>query len=312
MNVTRFDCASIQRLAQILASDPAVPYRAHRDRIGTTNFDHYAVERAARLLCHATGAFETPCGVIAWKMLPWDTGLFRFSAARIDLLAASGGYNEARETASQLIQTAIREAAGKQVRHVVARVDASSLAYSHALAENGFEMIDGIQTFATRQVESNPTPHTRLTTSADTDAIAKIATASFVHDRFHNDITIGAEVADRLHEAWARNSVSGEVADAVLVATSDDGIDAFVTVKLDQTLPGIRFATIPLVATAYQARGKGAARRATAAALDWCASQNVDIVEVGTQIANVPAARLYQSAGFHTTAISLTYRKWID
>lgn len=342
MNVLRFRCSSAERLAQVLAGDPAVPYRAHRDRIGHTAFDHWAVERSARLLCGATGAFEVSKGALGWKALPWDSELLGFNAARIDVLAVSGGYTEARETASLLIASAVEECAASDVQHVVARIDASSLAHSHALAGNGFELIDGIQTFALKRTEARPSgagspqslppatkepprpaglwfkgapPDTRIASAADAGMIADIARSSFVHDRFHNDVTVGTDAANRLHEAWARNSVSGEAADAVLLATTEDAVDAFVTVKLDlgsAAALGLRFATIPLVATGLVVRGKGAARRATDAALAWCWSQNADVVEVGTQISNVPATRLYQAAGFRTTAISLTYRKWID
>ena len=318
MMVTRFQCSSADRLAPVLAADPAVPYRAHRERIGYAKFDRWAAERGARLLCNAAGAFETHTGAIGWKTLPWDSGFFGFPAARIEVIAVAGGYTEARDTASKLIEEVVAEAAATQIRHMVARIDASSLAHSHALGENGFELIDGLQTFALSLGQGSacgPSPGTRLATSDEADEIAQIAHSSFVYDRFHNDVSIGSGNADRLHGAWARNSVNGEAADAVLVAASPGAIDAFVTVKIDSQAAfalGVRFASIPLVATTLQARGKGAARRATEAALAWCRAQSVDIVEVGTQISNVPAARLYQSAGFRTTAISLTYRKWID
>lgn len=316
MNVTRFQCASADRLAPVLAADPAVPYRGHRGLIGNVRFDRWAVERGARLLCNASGAFEASSGAIAWKTLTWDSEFFGFPAARIEILAASGGYSEAREVASKLIESAVDDAAYSGVRHLVIRIDASSLAYSHALAENGFELIDGIQTFslACGSPPGPPIPveSVRPATPLDAGAIAGIARSSFVFDRFHQDVSIGADAADRLHEAWARNSVAGEAADVVLLATSEDAIEAFVTVKIDLASVealGVRFASIPLVATAPKAQGKGAARRATAAALAWCRAQSVDLIEVGTQISNIPAARLYQSAGFCTTAISLTYRK---
>ena len=318
MTVKRFQCSNGERLAQVLARDPVVPYRAYRLRAGGAPFDRWAAGRAARLLCNATGAFETDSGAIGWKSLAWDSELLGFAAARIEVLATGGGYNEARDIASQLIAKAVEDAVAiGACRHIVARVDASSLALSHALSANGFELIDGIQTFAIDLPTAGglaPPPGTRLANSADADAIADIARSSFIFDRFHSDISISSDAANRLHETWARNSVACEAADAVLLAGLVE-IDAFVTVKIDRDAAsplGLSIASIPLVATRLEARGQGAARRATNAATAWCRSQGVDIVEVGTQIANVPAARLYQSAGFRTTAISLTYRKWID
>ena len=316
MTVTPFCCSSTDRLAQVLASDPAVPYRAHRDRIGHTLFDRWAVDRSARLLCNSTRAFETSTGAIGWKTLAWDSEFFGFPAARLEVLAVSGGYTEARHVATQLIEKTVDDAIAKGIRHIVARIDASSLTHAHALAEHGFEMIDGIQTFALDVASFTATElpaNTRLAIASDADGVGSIARSSFIYDRFHNDVTIGTDAANRLHEAWARNSLAGAAADAVLLATSDDNtIEAFVTVKVDSDSPGLRIATIPLVATSIECRGKGAARRATAAAIAWCRSTGIAVVEVGTQISNIPAARLYQSAGFRTTAISLTYRKWID
>lgn len=320
MNITRFDAATGERLAHVVASDPAVPYRAHRCRLGTL-YDRWAATRGLRLLSGATGAFATSTGAIAWRKLDWDSELFGFPAARIDLLAVSGGYSEVRSTAGALIEKTVADAMDQAgILHLSARIDASSLGLAHALAECGFELIDGIQTFAlplAGRDAGEHTANTRLATSADADEIAGIARTSFVFDRFHNDLAIGGETADRVHEAWARNSVSGAAADAVLVCDSGDPktIDSFVTVKIDsenEGALGMRFAAIPLVATAIAARGQGAAGRATAAALDWCRGNRVDLVEVGTQISNIPAARLYQGAGFRTTAISLTYRKVIE
>ncbi|HEY3743052.1 MAG TPA: GNAT family N-acetyltransferase [Bryobacteraceae bacterium] len=321
MNITRFDGASGEGLEQVLACDPVVPYRAHRCRIGARIYDRWAAERGARLLSSATGAFASATGAIAWRKLDWDSELFGFPAARIDLLAVRGGYSEARSTACVLIEKAVEDAIGSaQIRHLSARVDASSLGLAHALTDCGFELIDGIQTFALplgERSQGEPAAHTRLAKETDAEAIAAIARSSFVYDRFHNDLAIGVETADRVHEAWARNSVSGQAADAVLVCCANDpeSIDSFVTLKIDSenaAALGMRIATIPLVATAVEARGQGAARRATEAALDWCRNERVDIVEVGTQISNIPAARLYQAAGFRTTAISLTYRKLIE
>jgi ribosomal protein S18 acetylase RimI-like enzyme len=313
MMVKRFDRASGERLAVLLASDPNAPYRAHRAKAGSAAYDCWAAQRGAALLANASGAFETKCGAIGWKHLPWDSELFGFSAARLEILATTGGYTEGRETACVLVRRVVEDATFEGVEHLVARIDSSLIWHAHALEGNGFELIDGIQTFALASLTVTDFPAgTRLATAEDEHAIADIARSSFVHDRFHNDVAIGTETANRVHEAWARNSVSGQAADAVVVAESDEGVDAFVTVKLDDSLPGLRIATIPLVATGLEVRGKGSGRRATEAALAWAKQQGADVVEVGTQISNVPAARLYQSAGFRTTAISLTYRKIIE
>ena len=316
MTVKQFECESAERLNALLVRDPNAPYRAHRELIGGDRYDNWAANRGAGLLCNATGAFEAESGAIAWRTLPWDTAQFGFPAGRVDLLITAGSYGETRSAASHLLQHALDHATAHGIRHLVARIDSTQVGHAHALAEDGFELIDGIQTFALAlDAEAlGAPPGTRPAETADGERIAGIARTSFRFDRFHNDVAIGAEKADQLHESWARNSVSGVAADAVLLAVSGDSIDGFVTVKLDSSSNdalAVRIASIPLVAIAAEARGKGAARRATDAALAWCSCRNVQIVEVGTQISNVPAARLYQAAGFRTTGISLTYRRII-
>jgi ribosomal protein S18 acetylase RimI-like enzyme len=44
-------------------------------------------------------------------------------------------------------------------------------------------------------------------------------------------------------------------------------------------------------------------------ALEWFRERGAARATVGTQLANIAAARLYQSCGFRTTAVSLTFRK---
>jgi ribosomal protein S18 acetylase RimI-like enzyme len=67
--------------------------------------------------------------------------------------------------------------------------------------------------------------------------------------------------------------------------------------------------TIVLVATAAEARGRGVARQATGAALASMRRHAVDVAQVGTQLANIPAARLYESCGFRLAGVDLTFRK---
>jgi ribosomal protein S18 acetylase RimI-like enzyme len=54
------------------------------------------------------------------------------------------------------------------------------------------------------------------------------------------------------------------------------------------------------------------AKALTYSALDWFRDQGVDIVEVGTQLRNIAASRLYESCGFRLVASSLSLRRWID
>jgi len=66
-----------------------------------------------------------------------------------------------------------------------------------------------------------------------------------------------------------------------------------------------------MVATAENARGQGVASLATLGALRWFREKGVRIVEVGTQLRNLAAGRLYEKCGFRLCGASLTFRKLV-
>ncbi|MBI4874396.1 MAG: GNAT family N-acetyltransferase [Acidobacteria bacterium] len=239
-----------------------------------------------------------------WQPLPWDSEQFGFPAARLELPAA-----EARERYEKLVEAALAECRQAGIRHIVARVGAGELAAIHALEAAGFETLDGIQTLALELADWTPAAapdgiEVRLFRPADLGSVLAIARTSYVCDRFHADSALGPGVADALHAAWVRNCCSGQAADAVVVGAQDGEALGFVTCKLEG-----RRGRIILVATASRARGRGIARAMTEGALRWFQSQGAEGVEVGTQLRNVAAARLYESRGFRLTAVSLTLRK---
>jgi RimJ/RimL family protein N-acetyltransferase len=251
---------------------------------------------------------ETPAGTAAWRALEWDTEQFGIPAARLDLLEASGSNSDARAHKRELLRAVLAQCREGGIRHLSARVDTGDLATIPALEEAGFELVDGIQTFGLR-IHGNllPAPSgTRLFEPRDLPEVLEIGRTAFVFDRFHADPALPTVVADRVNESWTRNCCLGIAADAVVVAQVEGRVASYVTCRADRLA---RNGIIILVATAVWARGRGAASRASSAALHWFAGQGLEAVEVGTQFRNIPAARLYESLGFRLTRTSLTFRK---
>jgi dTDP-4-amino-4,6-dideoxy-D-galactose acyltransferase len=259
-------------------------------------------------------------GLACWTWLDWDTEQFGFPAARLDLLAASGSREHALDIRFDLLGETLDECEDRGVRHLIARVDAGDDTSIHALEHYGFELIDGIQTFTLdlsafapgsvdlRNCEVRPYRDSEL------EQVLAIARSSYVFDRFHCDPVLSPEVADRINETWVRNCCLGRMADIVMVAARGEQVLAFVTCKIDEPatrLLGLGCGVIGMVATDASVRRTGVASAATAGALEWFRSNNVAAVEVGTQLRNVPAARLYERCGFRLTDVSLTFRKWM-
>ncbi len=311
-------------LESLLAAGPPHPYAAYPDLFPPRELARYALSTARETIerNRDTTFWRTgPQGLsalVAWSPLAWDSEQFGFPAGRIELLFARGEYQEARRLKSSLVAEALEGCSGARIRHVTARVDTGDMSSIHALEKNGFEIIDQIQTLGFRlsdapAVERRDNPcKVGLFALEHLNDILSLARTLYQFDRFHSDPSLPNGVADRLHEAWMRNSCLNGTADAVLVATVEDRVASYVTVKVDLAASkalGKRMATIVLVATAEWARSKGMARSATLAALDWCRDQGVAAVLVGTQLRNIAAAGLYQSCGFRLVGTSLTLRK---
>jgi ribosomal protein S18 acetylase RimI-like enzyme len=264
-------------------------------------------------IARANGRTE---GAICWSEQAWDSQQFGFPAGRVDFLATNP--SSSPDVGRTLLERGLHQATHRGIRYMTATVAAGDLSTSHSFERAGFEIIDAIQTFALSLTHdcSPPQPidtiQTRLFKSEDLPQVLDIARSSYVHDRFHADPAINSSVADQINEEWLRSSCCGTLADAVMVVTQEKSILGYVTCKIaSDTKPalGLAFGSIGMVATCQNARERGVARRGTYAALEWFRSNNVDIVEVGTQLRNIPAARLYEKCGFQLTRASLTLRK---
>jgi dTDP-4-amino-4,6-dideoxy-D-galactose acyltransferase len=284
-----------------------------------------AAERTTRLLTGPktrtilSRENEELVGLVCWTRLDWDTEQFGFPAARLDLLTASGDRQSAGRTKTDLVDDALQECRNHDIRHVTARVDAGDLTSVGALERNGFELIDGIQTFSLR-IPSAPIAvrnsaesiTVRLYQESDLPQVLQIARSAYVYDRFHADSALDEETADRINETWVRNSCLGTMADAVIIATAGDAVLGYVTCQIDKEATrvlGVGCGEIGMVATTSRMRNAGVASAATVRALEWFEAQGVSAVEVGTQLRNIGAARLYEGCGFRLTAASLTLRK---
>jgi dTDP-4-amino-4,6-dideoxy-D-galactose acyltransferase len=242
-----------------------------------------------------TAEKSAPAG---WFALPWDSDQFGFPAARLE-----PGVNAHR------LPHVLAECRRAGVRHLTARPDAGDLATIRALEAHGFQLLDVLQTFALK-LESDSWPESAICMrpfrAADRDQVVKIARGAFTYDRFHSDDALPPGVADQVHETWIDNCCRGEMADVVWIAADADVVLGFITCKLD---PERRIGTIGLVATKIIARRRGVGRSLLAQALRWFHQKGASGVHVGTQLANVPAAGLYQSFGFRPVSVSLTFRR---
>ena len=317
------DC--LEACVPLLKSHPFKPYAHYADRAGEVSIEQFFVARV-RTSIEADGYsalwVRGPDGALAlavWTRLGWDSERLGYGAGWLHYLVAAGDYQQRWDLEESLLKAVLENCARQGIRHLSARVSALDLITIHLLEQYGFAIMDGILTFSL-DIHDGCFPtefeglSVRLSQLEDIEQIKEIARTSYVHDRFHSDPLIPKEVADNIYAEWMENSCLGKVADAVIVAERDGCVLSYATCKVDHQATeylGFGIGTIVLVATATEARGQGLARATTYGALNWFRQHGVQIVEVGTQLQNIPAARLYESCGFKLVASSLSLRKWI-
>lgn len=257
-----------------------------------------------------------PEGLLQFEQLGWDSKILGFPAGRITWWLTKE-LNRDFSRREDLLRGSLRAARQAGLRYLVARIPSSDRGGAQILERNGFELVDGLLTFGLDMAEFSAGPREmpgsvrcERWSGSDLPALGEIAASSFVFDRFHGDPAIGRAKADELHRQWFEDSCAGS-ADAVLVARGDEPM-GFTTLKVDrlaEAVCGVAIGTIVLVATSAEHRRKGIARSLTLAGVNWFRKKGCAWVEVVTQLANIPASRVYQSAGFHLVGSSLTFRR---
>ena len=127
-------------------------------------------------------------------------------------------------------------------------------------------------------------------------ALLAIAGSCFRYSRFHLDPEVPADVAHRVKYEWIRSYTRGQRGDKLYAALLDGQPVGFLAVLcLDRA--GRRVAVIDLVGVQVDKQGQGIGQALTSFFVERYGPAN-DALEIGTQVANVPALRLYEKFGF--------------
>lgn len=169
------------------------------------------------------------------ERLPWDSDFFSTPIARLNALLRpwkQDGVREDSAAAARALEAALKLAKSRGIRYILATVAATDLYSTRALMANGFELIE-TRCHYHRPLLAPPEKRypTRLATAADIPSLAKTARVMVnPYDRFHADIEINPDDADRMMEKWVEASILNGFADATIVP-DEDAPEAFCTAK---------------------------------------------------------------------------------
>ncbi len=237
----------------------------------------------------AAGSLEVEAaGARAWMRLDaFDTDCFGIPMAKVE--AASGD----RSQAEALFQACVRSAGEEGWMHLAARVPSAEADLVRALEGAGFYWVDATVIFG-RRLEDTTGPGEvpiGIALPEDLPVLQSLARGAFRQSRYLMDPHLSPAGKERLTDQWVANALNGR-ADRVFVAEPKNPV-GFAACRLDRRE---RLATIDLIAVSEESRGRGIGRSLVEAV---CRHYEpiAEVLEVGTQLANTAAARLYEAAG---------------
>ena len=143
---------------------------------------------------------------------------------------------------------------------------------------------------------------------ADRAAITSLGIDAGWTSRFRRDPNFATERVDALYRIWADKCLTGERANAVLIARRRGQVAGLITLQV--TGAARSSAEIGLVAVQESARGLGLGRRLMRAAERWLQAQGVNRVTVVTQAENSAAISLYRRCGYQEQQQRTVYHFW--
>jgi dTDP-4-amino-4,6-dideoxy-D-galactose acyltransferase len=141
-------------------------------------------------------------------------------------------------------------------------------------------------------------------------ALCELAVAAGAYSRFHVDPHFSHDRFESMYRLWIERSVKGELADVVLVVRDSDGGGKDPLAGMITLAESGGVARIGLVAVAARFRGKGIGSALMHAAHRWMHDRRAREAQVVTQLANLPACRLYERAGYHLSRVQRYFHFW--
>jgi dTDP-4-amino-4,6-dideoxy-D-galactose acyltransferase len=129
---------------------------------------------------------------------------------------------------------------------------------------------------------------------------------SGIYSRFKKDNKFSAGSYEKLYKMWIDRSIDKSIAQHVLVEIFEGELTGFVTLQFKPNATGV----IGLIAVDPLFQGKKIASRLIQACENLCVLNNINVLEVSTQLDNKPAMRLYENSKFTIKKQQFIYHHW--
>ncbi len=204
-----------------------------------------------------------------------------------------------------------------EVVFLVARCAVADITAAQTMERAGFRLMDTLLYF-TRIITNSaslpsPLPEAVVVRPVQPDeagAVRDLAGRAFAGygGHYHADERLERAACDAVYADWAyRSCQSRQVADEVLVATLDERMVGFITLR-QRGNEGDG----PLYGVDPVSQGQGIGGALMAAALAWLQARGARHMVMSTQITNVASQKVWTRLGFEPSHAEYTFHKWFD
>lgn len=175
------------------------------------------------------------------------------------------------------------------------KVPVTAVSQVGGLTNAGFRVIDVNVTFEREpeNIATNENIIVRDVKPEDENDVLNIAETSFIYSRFHLDPLVSKELADKIKHEWIANYIRKQRGEKLFVAELDGKPAGFLAILVTNDKVGV----IDLIGVAKDMQGLGVGKRLVQFHINDAVKKYPSLL-VGTQIANIPSMRLYQTCGY--------------
>jgi ribosomal protein S18 acetylase RimI-like enzyme len=178
-----------------------------------------------------------------------------------------------------------------------AKCDVSEVKVVSSLVDKGFRIVDTALTFDGGRLSGSNASHVhvRIAKAFDEEPVRGIAGSAFRFSRFHLDPDFPSNLANAIKAEWAGNFFNGKRGDGMVVAESGGQVVGFL--QLIWGSGDVLIVDLIGVHPRFQGLGLGKALVLYASKQGTGDGRVPTGIRVGTQAANIPSVRLYESLG---------------
>jgi hypothetical protein len=262
--------------------------------------------------------------IAAWTPLSWDSKHFHCKMLELKFLVPT--VDASFQARSSILKRLLDD--WKGFDQVAARINTFDILSAQVVESMGFFLMDtnvrygidlrrtSIQKFEGSNVEVDGVSYEIMPLPRHISGLSEITKVSWsklrmVPDRFHADERLPTKLADSVYTEWLENSLTGELADIIIVAKFQGKAIGFLTLKEHaDNIENICVGSIGLGGVDPLMRRKQVYFNMVSLGLR-ILKKGADIVETGTQLTNYGSQRAWTRSGLKQVSATYTFHKWL-